>query len=86
MPARDYIEVDPNKKIEKDLRSWSDHSSGLHKLKECIDYAAEFRDKFGTHMHPKDRVELVEINSKYEKLYWKYFQRLVQRIQGLARD
>jgi hypothetical protein len=84
MPARDYIEMDPNKKIDSNLKNWSDHSSGLHKLKECIDYAVEFRNKFGEHMHAKDRLELVEVNQKYERLYWKYFQRLVQRIQGLS--
>ncbi|MFI5384039.1 MAG: hypothetical protein ACHQXK_07395 [Methanosarcina thermophila] len=84
MPARDYVESDPSKKLEMNLQSWSEDSSALHKLKECIDYAAQFRKKFGAYMNPKDRMELADISCRCDKIYWKYFNRLVKRIQGIA--
>lgn len=83
MPARDYVEVDPTKKIEFQLQTWSELNDDLHRLKESIRYTSEFIDRFSMHMHPNDRVQIVDIKNKSEKLYWKYFQRLIQKIQGI---
>lgn len=73
-----------NKPDEIDeLKEWASVADGLCKLKMGASFAHEFTDKYSKYLTHADRVEMASINSKYDQMFWKYWERLVRKIRGI---
>ncbi len=66
-----------------DLEGWADVADSLCKLKMANDGASEFATKFSKYLSPADKVEIAALNTKYNAIYWKYWEKLIKKIRGL---
>lgn len=65
-----------------DLESWSEIAHTLSKLKQCIEHGQEFSVKYSKYLNSEDRISVSDLNSKYDQIYWRYFEKFVKKIRG----
>ena len=66
-----------------DLESWAHIADGLCRLKMANEYAGQFGQKMGKYISKEDQVEMAGLSSKYDFIYWKYWEKLVKKIRGI---
>jgi hypothetical protein len=68
--------------VVDDLESWSEMAIDLCKLKMACEYAQDFRRRCSKYMTKEDKVEMAKMNTRYDVMYWKYWEKLVKKIRG----
>jgi len=66
-----------------DVEGWASIADALCRLKMATDYAAEFSEIYGKYMSTDDRVEMAGMNTKFNTIYYKYWEKLVKKIRGI---
>jgi len=68
---------------QDELVLFSQTSMYLSRLKTSLEYIQDFQKKFSKFMEPEDRVKVAKSNVNLEEVYWKQFQKFVNKIRGL---
>ncbi len=66
-----------------DIEGWNEIAMGLCQLKMATEYAQEFSKKLSRYMSAPDKIEIASLNSKYDAMYWKYWEKLIKKIRGI---
>lgn len=65
-----------------DIEAWSETALNLSKLKSSAEYAQDFSKKFSKYLNKEDKIEMAGICTKIDKIYLKYWEKLVSKIRG----
>lgn len=66
-----------------DLEHWAEIADGLCKIRMAQQWGIEFADRFKIFLTKEDQMELMSLNAKYASIYWRSWEKLVQKIRGL---